>query len=355
MGLVEMSESGSAGGGGRMRLADVAAAAGVSTFTVSASLRGDARVAAGTRERIVALAREMGYERDAAAALLAGRRVRGRGAAARPRIGLVNFTELTLWDPGEGGGYAFVKLKFPARGEALAAVLRQWWNQGIAGLVVDTRWGAGDRVYLDGALERGIGFEQFPVVTIGPSRFSCVRDSAVGAMAEALERVKAAGYRRIAVLLKATDQRADDRARLGAVLLFREELPEGVTVAHRMLSWGPAESEQLSLTDCAWLSAWAPDVVVSFPGGLYYGLLESGFVIPRDFAFCGVPVPLEMGRQDQIAGMETRGREFCAAALELMDQQLRLGLRGLPTHPLVRVITLNWSDGASLPGSTTKN
>src|SRR4051812_23966309 len=58
----------------RPRLADVAARAGVSTASVSLVLRGEPGPSAGTRERVLEAAAELGYRADRAASLLARRR-----------------------------------------------------------------------------------------------------------------------------------------------------------------------------------------------------------------------------------------------------------------------------------------
>ena len=60
----------------RPRLDDVAAAAGVSTATVSLVLRGVAGPSAATRERVLEEASRLGYRPDRAASLLASRRSR---------------------------------------------------------------------------------------------------------------------------------------------------------------------------------------------------------------------------------------------------------------------------------------
>ena len=60
----------------RPRLDDVAAAAGVSTATVSLVLRGVAGPSAATRQRVVATAARLGYRPDRAASALASRRSR---------------------------------------------------------------------------------------------------------------------------------------------------------------------------------------------------------------------------------------------------------------------------------------
>ncbi|MGW9586200.1 LacI family DNA-binding transcriptional regulator [Microbacterium sp. NPDC055455] len=66
--------NGRASGAGRARVSDVAAAAGVSPTTVSHALSGARAVNADTRERILAVARELGYVPDRVASGLRRRR-----------------------------------------------------------------------------------------------------------------------------------------------------------------------------------------------------------------------------------------------------------------------------------------
>lgn len=68
-------------------LAEIAARAGVSTYTVSAALSGRGRVGRETAERVRKLAKEMGYRRDSVASLMARMGRRGRGAERQVQIG----------------------------------------------------------------------------------------------------------------------------------------------------------------------------------------------------------------------------------------------------------------------------
>lgn len=166
---------------------------------------------------------------------------------------------------------------------------------------------------------------------------------------EALQRLEKRGGKPLAVILEETDQLEDDRARLAAVLLHREEAREGREIAwHRV----GLRNKALSPEAAEWLRQFQPEVVVGFPGGMYYRLCAAGFRIPEDCGFCGIPMP-EVMAQDATgattaSGMWTSGREFQTEALELSEQLLRLGLRGRPAHPLVRVVTAYWQEGPSL-------
>lgn len=334
---------------GEVTLQAVAEAAGVSLCTASLAMRGSGLVAAGTRTRVVAVAERLGYRRDAAAALLAGRRKAAvRRRAAGIRVGLLTggagWRTRALPVALEAAGYEPVALGMPPV-ERLRAALRTAWHRGVQGLIIDLRE-ARNRKYLGDALAAGITFGEFTVVSLGPGPFTCVRDSAWQAMVEALERVQAGGYRRIAALLGATDQTRDNDARLAAVLLATERAAGGVEIArHQYSTLADRSVEFAGIAD--WLRGLRPDAVVLFPGGLTFPLQQQGFAWPRDFALCGVSVPSEPFFAD-VAGMENDYRVFVQAAVEVFDQQLRLGICGIPRNPVDRVLHLQWRDGPSM-------
>lgn len=325
-------------------LAEIAARAGVSTYTVSAALSGRGRVGRETAERVRKLAKEMGYRRDSVASLMARMGRRGRGAERQVQIGLLDFSADKQWEPAIDTGFTYQRLSFPPK-KQLASSLKQWWHQGIDGLVINTRPG-GERELLEHINRRHPhAFDPFCIVTIGPSRFCHVRDSAVRMMDETLRKVITKGHRKIAVLLGENDQTEDWRARLGAVLLAREEIVDGV-----QLTWHRCRLplKELPAAATRWLRSEQPEALITFPGGTYWALREAGFQMPEDFTFYGVP--LNSSFPDHLypppAGMWVKDSDYQTAAVELMDQLLRLRLHGIPEHLLVRVIEGEWREAA---------
>ncbi len=168
-------------------------------------------------------------------------------------------------------------------------------------------------------------------------------------MDEALQQLEKRGVKRLAVILEKTEQLEDKRARLAAVLLHREEARAGREIAWYRVG---QRNEALSPEAAEWPRQVQPEVVVGFPGGMFYRVWAAGFRFPEDFGFCGVPTP-EVMAQDATgattaSGPWTFGREFPIEALEWSEQLLRLGLRGHPAHPLLRVVTAYWQEGQNL-------
>jgi len=179
------------------------------------------------------------------------------------------------------------------------------------------------------------------VVTLGPSKFSHVRDSAVRMMAQTLDQVIAAGFKRFAVLLGESELKAEKRARLGAVLVAREESKDqDVTIDYHRFELTDPEAPQAQKR---WLRARRPDAVVAFPGGHLYRLQGAGYRLPDDVAYFGCPVPkAEADKARPLPGLQISRADYHQAAVELLSELLRLRLFGRPPTPLVRVMDGAW-------------
>ena len=240
-------------------------------------------------------------------------------------------------------GYEPVFLKMP-KVEELPHNLNAWWNQGISGLIINLTGSCDSLQVLNDAAEKKIKFPRFSVVTIGLSHFSHVRDSPVSYLEKSLKWVIAKGYQRIAVLLGSTNQARDDNARLGALLVTKERLTTPVQIEWQEYNAAPQKIPKETAT---WLRNYSPDALLMFPGAGFIALKKAGFKIPDDFAYCGASLP--EGNPDSIAGAIHDMDENLEAAIDLMDHQLRVGQKGVPTNPTSRVIQMKLKEAPSLP------
>lgn len=176
-------------------LEDVAARAGVSRSLVSLALKGSTRVSAGTRERIVAAAKELGYRPNLNARRLASHRTNTLGVMLADLHNPVFAEVLDGFDENEK--------KHPQPHQLLlAAGFRDPERErlGLESLIAQQV----DGILLMGPLSSGARIQEFatqvPLVVIGrkvPSVDSVLVDDALG-LRLAVEHLLALGHRRIA-------------------------------------------------------------------------------------------------------------------------------------------------------------
>jgi DNA-binding LacI/PurR family transcriptional regulator len=185
----------------RPTIADIARRAGVSKGAVSYALNGQPGVSEATRERIVAIAQEIGFNPNSAARALSGASARAVGLAlCRPArilgiepffMGLISGVESVL----SASSYALT-LQVVATPENEIEVYRRWWGErrvdGV--LVCDLR--------LDDTRIPLLCELQLPAVVIGgpghTGGLAQVWSDDAGAVAEAVRYLVALGHRRIA-------------------------------------------------------------------------------------------------------------------------------------------------------------
>jgi DNA-binding LacI/PurR family transcriptional regulator len=185
----------------RPTIADIAQRAGVSKGAVSYALNGQPGVSEATRQRIVAIAREIGFNPNSAARALSGASARAVGLTiCRPArilsiepffMGLISGFEAEL----AARGFALT-LQVVATPEQETEVYRRWWGERRV-----------DGVFVTDLRERDIRIPvlqelQLPAVVIGgpggTGSIAQIWSDDAGAVTEAVRYLVALGHRRIA-------------------------------------------------------------------------------------------------------------------------------------------------------------
>ena len=343
----------------RITIRDVAAEAGVAISTVSAALSGDGRVKEETRERVAAVAKRLDYRPNKAAAMLSSREYRDpRTVAAVPVAMLTAMKEGDRhagMDTVEGAkrraeelGYAFRHVELGGE-RSVRALGRNLYARGVEGIIVGRMWRESPRT-------REIPWENCSVVY-------CGRDHAAELRAHGVEHdifestlrmfreATARGYKRVGFCLREHEPRLlDDDARLGAVLAGQAALPAGRRVAPYRGAAGATGREEMRRV-MAWVEKTRPDAIVGFHHGDYWLLKDGGVKIPEEVGYADLhaTAPGSGPGEAWISGIEQDRRRIGAAAMDLLDQQIRYRHRGLTAAPLSMLTYSVFHDGATLP------
>lgn len=329
---------------------DVAAKAGVAISTVSLALRDSHRLKAETRARVQRVALELGYRRNPAFAALGSRPERRKSGAGGLPIAIVFQCASGLrdapWPPTHAGvlakagtmGYDlnvfhFDQFKNPAQ------LQRILYARGVAGVILE--------YFEDPARILEVDWSPFSVVACGaygtPLPFDMVRVSNFIAARTTFGKVWDRGYRRIGVVAMHHEPPFfDDWGRVGGALSAEVELRGHI---------GPIPPLTCSFREHAkvvpWFDQHRPDAVVAFPPYLIDDLRAARVRVPGDVAYAAMVVddtiPVDVAGAVQLC--DDQGR----AAVEMLDFNIRMGIRGVVRDPRIQIVGCAWRDGASLP------
>lgn len=332
----------------RVTLREVARAAGVSAGTASEALRGVGRIPADTRARIRAEAARLGYRPDPLLASLAARHFRPREDSALPIAILVPQQEQF---PDIRARYRDMATRAASLGyeprlvavdphTSASTLTRTLFARGVEGIIL--------------ALGRfrhhcpALDWSRFAVVSDGPPPDGIDCHSTSGDHLNGLvllaRRLAALGFRRIGLApQRHPELHPDDLARHAGALLARHAL--GDRIVPPLLDASLEDSRPL----LDWVRAERPDVVAAFHAGQWWSLREAfGERFAKAFALIVRTVPVPVPGQPSFAGLLDSGPDCSVAAVDLLDQAIRLRERGITHDPRTHLVRLRWVDGDSL-------
>ncbi|MCC6356545.1 MAG: LacI family DNA-binding transcriptional regulator [Verrucomicrobiae bacterium] len=325
----------------------VAQAAGVSQTAVSLALRNHPSIPERTRERIKAIAAQMGYRPNPYVAALM-KQVRGRRRVVdRPTLAyLTSHPDRDGWRSKglfrrnfEGAaeraadlGYRLeeVWLKEPGMcGDRASQVL---WARSIDGVIIAPLPRGRGHVHLD--------WDRFAAATIGYSvvrpRLHRAAYHQMQSLSLGVRHLMKMGHERIGMAVPAETDARSDHAWTASFLMLRHQF-----AAHGR--WGMLVTDDWhEAVFREWFQRWRPEVVLSSDLNAMQWLGRMGLRVPTDAGF----VHLEWGQDEaDCAGIRQNARMVGAAAVDLVVEQLERNERGLPDHPKVVLVGGDWMDG----------
>jgi LacI family transcriptional regulator len=338
-------------------MAVVAREAGVSKNTVSLALRGSPRLAAATRERIVAIAERLGYRRNPVVAELMAHLRRTRSPRFEATLALVNANEDARAFQRHPTIPAYVA-GCRRRAAQLGYALDEFWlhdpslsvprwlsilkARNIRGLLLV---GLMDRNRLPAALAPL--WDALPAVvtgvrTRGPElSFSCSDHHALALAA--FEKAVSLGYRRPALVLDGViDHLIEGRFTAGFITGQRALLPAAGQVPpfHEVAA-------ARSNPECfrKWLRDGRPDVIFTLYHEVARWLRDLDLRVPEDIGL----IQFEW-RADHAdwAGMDQRNDLVGETALDMLVSMIHNNESGVPDVPRATLIGSRWVDGRTV-------
>ncbi|MBV8588049.1 MAG: LacI family DNA-binding transcriptional regulator [Verrucomicrobia bacterium] len=335
-----------------VRMAEIAHSLGVASSTVSRALRGDPRISQITRERVLAIAENLGYRPNPlVTALMRTRRRRG-GNGEIDRIALVtNYGGRESWRSKDVCRWEFegVSQRAAALGYSIEVfALGQFSNQ--SDRLANALQARGIRGVLLGFSRVETEEVSFPTAgfcTAGLSNYfrSNIVDRAnfhgFYNVQLALAEITRLGYRRPALAVPEFNNRVSNNLWSGAFLDWQRQL----LPRNRCEPFIPVSADESGVEFNRWFEANQPDSLLVYKLPVHRFLADRSRKSPVGIAYL-YRTAEEMGH---FAGIDGNLSAVGAAAVDLVVERLNANLTGQTPHPKEVLIKGTWRHGASLP------
>ncbi len=328
----------------------IAELAGVSRMAVSLALRNSPKLARTTIARIRAIADELGYRPNPMVSALM---TQLRYSNHAPKQSTIAYVTAHPTKDGWRASGPFLEFFEGAkrRAESFGYEIEEWWlgesgmsperlseilyARNIYGLVVAPMPPGGGEIHLE--------WEHFAAVTIGwsmsgPTLHRASNDQ-YGSISLALRELAKLGYQRIGMAITAENDERVKRNWSAGMLVHQAQLaPENRVPA--LLT-----GDDFSGAFAEWFGRHRPDAVVSLDGDALKVLGELGVRAPEEVGFAH----LALSAEDRAwAGINQNSELVGAAAIDLLDGQLRCNERNLPEYPRTLLIPGGWVAGPTV-------
>ncbi len=328
----------------------IADAAGVSRMAVSLALRNSPKISAPTASRIRQLADELGYRPNPMVSALMTQLRQARDIKKPSVLAYVTAfpTEAGWHRPGVA--VAFYE-GAQRRAEELGYTLEEWWlrrpgmterrfcdiltTRDIHGMIVAPLPAGSDALQLD--------WPHFAAATISYSLTAPELNRASNdhfmSINLAIQELTALGYRRIGLAIPdETDPRIAQHW-TAAMLGYQEKIP----LTERVPTLARMAPPVRAFTN--WYQEYQPHAVLSLGGECLRIFADLGLRVPQDVGFASLALAAD---DRDVAGVNQHSELVGAAAVDLVDSQLRRNERGVPTHSKTVLISGEWVGGATV-------
>jgi len=332
-------------------LRDIAKQAGVHHTTASRALRGHSGIPAVTRDRLRALAAEMGYRANPlVSAWMSHRRAAKRPAASVKIAFLIRLRDRTQWEDAPSFtrycrgaearawdlGFEFEELWLGAPGMTQVRMNRTLVTRRVDGVIVGSSTMPRSSLRLDWA--------KFAAVAQGFSltrpALSCTANNYAHTIEIALRELRHLGYRRIGYFITPVVDARWSPLGPGAFLVYQQQIP----ARDRVPPFRGDASDKAQFH--RWVGAVRPDAILTIHVATEPWLAELGLRVPADIGVAYAD--WNAGDTGHAAGVDHQLEAAGAAAVDLLAAQLHTNERGIPAVPRSVLVPGRWIAGESV-------
>ena len=328
---------------------------GLSHASVSMALRDHPSLPLGTRERVKALAEEMGYRPDPALAALNAYRQSRKEPGYQATLGWIN----TFPDPGRLRGIRYYDLLFRGaeeRARKLGYGLEELWvptpgdwkgmlktcrARRIEGLLVPPMSVADDE-----GIFRDFPWQNFFAISLCAQRgtpLDLVINNQFQSAARIVRELHLLGYRKIGIVMREHFARHTEFLFLGGYLAEcakRKARPLFLVDESR----GEA---QFAKQTARWIKEHRLEAVIaSGPGDIFSSLRKAKMRVPEDIA---VAFLSRFEENPEVSGIDQDSRQIGMAGANLLVDLMRRNMRGIPDSPMRHLVEGTWVGETSTP------
>lgn len=328
----------------RISLADIARKAGVHITTVSLALRDSPRLPASTKDRLKAVAEEMGYQPDPMLSALTAYRRNAKIQQTQGTLAWITSTRDIGFPTYYGGalerceelGYKLDQFALRETGPArLSKVLRA---RNIQGLLLAPQ--ARNRAHLN------LTWNEFSAVTFGFTlarpQLHVVTNAQYRSTRIGMRALRSRGYRRIGfVTTHNTEERTDQNFSAGYIV-EQARLKENQRIPALILKDNSAE-EQLKVFN-AWYRKYRPDAILDHYNRIPVYMKE----LRISYEECALATMARAQDEKVLAGVDQNDRVIGRTAVDFVVGMIHRNERGIPEVPFRILVQGTWVDGKSV-------
>lgn len=327
-------------------MGQIAKRAGVNRSTVSLALRNDRRVKVATREKIQALAAEMGFCYNPTVGQLMAQLRKGQQKHFQWNIAVLHFAERNQVNEKILQG-AQKRAKMLGYGlELFNAALftpqrleRIWVSRGIRGVILISLWRTrrlpDEFLYL---------WNKFACCCVGvhPTNpdLHFVGDDNYFTAFTAVEKLVQFGFSQIGLAMEMGINIETEQRFIGGYLAARQGNPKVSQVPILLLE--KLDREKF----LAWFRKFRPKAVICIQGEILDWLVEAGYKVPEDVSLAHLD--LDATKTGSWAGMRQDRPGRGAFAVDVLASQINHNEMGSPASQIAMLTESTWEDGSTL-------